>query len=96
MRAFWSATLSEHAIDAHRLGTLQAACEAWDRGQQARRALASVGLSYTDDKRMVRARPEVAIERDSRTAYLRALRELNIDTEPPKSKGLEPAGLFRR
>jgi len=96
MRDFWTATLTEHTIDAHRLGTLQVCCEAWDRCQQARRELSKSGLSYTDEKGMIRARPEVAIERDSRVAYLRALRELDIDTEPPKRPGLEPAALFRR
>jgi phage terminase small subunit len=96
MRDFWTATLTEHTIDAHRLGTLQAACEAWDRKEQARRELGKSGLSYTDDKGMIRARPEIAIERDSRIAYLRALRELNLDIEQQKGSGLQPAALYRR
>ena len=43
---------------------------------------------------MIRARPEVQIERDSRIAYLRAIRELDLDVEPPKDPR-EPAVLFR-
>lgn len=84
MRAFWSATLTEHMIDPHRLGTLQCVCESWDRMQQARRELGKSGLSYTDEKGMIRSRPEVAVERDSRVGYLRALRELRLDIEPAK------------
>ena len=67
----------------HQCRTLQCAAEAWDRKEQARLALAKEGLSYVDPKGMVRARPEVAIERDSRIAYLRAMRELNLAIEPP-------------
>ena len=32
---------------------------------------------------MVRARPEIAIERDSRIGFLRGLRELDLQVEPP-------------
>lgn len=49
----------------------------------AREALAKHGLTYTDEKSMIRARPEVAIERDARISYLRSLRELNLETDPP-------------
>lgn len=52
--------------------------------EAARAALATHGLTFTDAKGMIRARPECAIERDSRVAYLRAMRELNLDVDPPK------------
>ena len=82
-------------IESHRYQTLQAACEAWDLSQLARRAL-SKGLSYKDAKGQWRARPEVAIARDARTAYLRAVKELKIDMSPPSSptqKPLLPLGI---
>lgn len=63
--------------------------------QLARRAL-SKGLSYKDAKGQWRARPEVAIARDARTAYLRAVKELKIDMSPPSSptqKPLLPLGI---
>jgi hypothetical protein len=50
--------------------------EALDRTEQARLALLEHGLVYTEGKGLVRSRPEFAIERDSRFAYLRAMREL--------------------
>ena len=64
----------DHLAD-HHLRLLQAASEAWDRCQQARIAVAENGLTFTDDRGMVRVRPEVGVERDSRTAFMRALRE---------------------
>jgi hypothetical protein len=62
---------------------IQAAAESWDRNQQAREALTKHGLTYEDSKGMIRARPEVAIEHDARTSYLCALRELDLQVEPP-------------
>jgi phage terminase small subunit len=83
-RLWWRALVADYKLDPHHLRVLQVAAEAWDRKEQARQALVEHGLSYTDDKGMIRARPEVQIERDARTAFLRALRELNLDVEPPK------------
>jgi hypothetical protein len=47
----------------------------------SRRELAKHGLSYTDDKGMIRARPECSIERTSQIAFLRAVRELNLQVK---------------
>jgi phage terminase small subunit len=81
-QAWWLDIVASYEFQQHDLRTLQAAAEAWDRCQQARLALVEHGLTYEDPKGMVRARPEIAIERDSRTSYLRALRELKL--EPPQ------------
>jgi hypothetical protein len=55
MGSWWSEVLTDHEIDSHRLRTLQAEAEAWDRKEEAQIALAKHGLSYTDDKGMIRA-----------------------------------------
>ena len=94
-KRWWVDVVARFGIESHRYQTLQAACEAWDLSQLARRAL-SKGLSYKDAKGQWRARPEVAIARDARTAYLRAVRELKIDMSPPSSptqKPLLPLGI---
>jgi phage terminase small subunit len=66
--------------------------EAWDRATQAREALAEHGLTYTDRYGGPKARPEVAIERDSRIGFARLLRELGIDdVEQPSAPGWAPA-----
>jgi P27 family predicted phage terminase small subunit len=87
-KVWWNALVADYEFKPHDLQTLQAAAESWDRYQQARQALAEHGLTYVDSKGMIRARPECAIERDSRISYLRALRELHI--EPPE----RPRGPF--
>ncbi len=73
-------------LEPHQLRTLQAAAEAWDRYCEARAVIAAEGMSYADDKGRRFARPEVAIERDIRVAYLRAMRDLKLDPPPPKEK----------
>ena len=87
-KAWWTAVIAHFDLQPHQLRTLQAAAESWDRKEQAREALTVHGLVYTDGKGMVRARPEVAIERDGRVAYLRSLRELNLEVEPPNKFSL--------
>jgi P27 family predicted phage terminase small subunit len=81
-RAWWIEIARVHRLEQHQLHTLQAAAEAWDRKEQARAALDKHGLSYTDDRGMIRPRPEVSIERDSVIRYLRAMRELGLQTAP--------------
>jgi phage terminase small subunit len=77
-----------YSLEPHHLHLLALACRAWDRAEQARQALAEAGtLTFQDDRGMVRARPEVAIERDARTGFARLLRELDLDTEVPPSAG---------
>src|SRR5215218_3170208 len=81
--AWWRAVLQDYELEPHHLRLLQAAGEAWDRYRQARSALAEHGLTFTDEKGMVRARPEAAIERDNRIAFARLVRELDLDTDGP-------------
>jgi phage terminase small subunit len=92
-KAWWQSIITEQDIQPHQLRTLLCAAEAWDRKEEARAALNEHGLSYVDDRGMIRQRPEVAVERDSRTAYLRAMRELKLDAEPPKEKRLGGIGI---
>ena len=92
-KAWWRAVLQDYELEEHHRRLLQAAGEAWDRYQQARTALAEHGLTFTDDKGMVRARPEAAIERDSRIAFARLIRELDLDTDGPAEPRSRPPAL---
>ena len=73
--------LAEYELQPHHVRLLSLAAEAWDRAQQARTALAEHGTTYLDRFGTPRARPEVAIERDSRLAFARILREVDLDGE---------------
>lgn len=82
--AWWSVS-DAFDLEQHHLRLLTLAAEAWDRGQQAREALSDAGaLTFTDRSGAPRARPEVAIERDSRIAFARLMRELDLDAEPTR------------
>ena len=41
------------------------------------------GMSFGDAKGMIRTRPEVNIERDARTSFLRSMVQLRLNLEPP-------------
>src|SRR5688572_20882539 len=79
------------ALEEHHVRLLTLCGEAWDSHEQAREALAEHGSIYTDRFGAPRARPEVAIERDTRLAVARLLRELDLDVEAPSIAARPPA-----
>jgi phage terminase small subunit len=82
MKAWWTDVTDTYVLDAHHLHLLEAACCSWDRMVEARAAIRKYGLTFEDNRGMVRARPECAIERDSRLAFVRIIRELQLDPVP--------------
>ena len=90
-RKWFASVVENYELEPHHLRLLQLAGEAWDRSEQAREALAEHGLTFTDRFDCPRARPEVAIERNSRIAFARLLRELDLDVEPPPQPSRGPA-----
>lgn len=77
---WWRAVLRDYDLGPHHLHLLKLACEALDRAAQARQALADHGgLVFTDERGVIRAHPCVAHERDSRIAFARLVRELDLD-----------------
>lgn len=85
-KAWWIAVVTEYKMEPHHLKLLAQACQALDRAEQAREVLASTGLTFIDKNGYPRPRPEVAIERDSRLAYVRIVRELKLDQPPADSR----------
>jgi phage terminase small subunit len=80
---WWTQIVSEFDLDSHHIRLLTKAVEAFDRSEQAREALLKHGLVYQDRFGAPRARPECAIERDSRLAFARLIREIGLDVSPP-------------
>ena len=78
--------LKTFELEEHHVRLLTLAAEAWDRCQQARESIQKNGLTYQDRFDQPHARPEISIERDSRTAFCRTLRELGLDVEEPKEQ----------
>src|SRR6516164_5652364 len=84
MRDWWQQIGSTYVLESHHWKVLQTCCESWDRLQQARQVLSEEGLTIeTKDSR--KAHPAVAIERDARSQFLIALRQLDLDVEMPKT-----------
>jgi len=90
-RRWWRSVVADFDLDLHHLRLLQLACESWDRCEQAREILAVKGLTFDDRFGCPRARPEVAVERDTRLAFARLIRELDLDTEQVSEPSRPPA-----
>src|SRR6516162_3780690 len=86
MQAWWKQVMAHYELEPHHIHLLQAACEAWDRMQQARQVLAERGLSYEDSRSKHHPLPEVAIERDSRIGFARLVRDLGLDDATPPAE----------
>lgn len=78
--------IADYDLDPHHFKILVKAAEAHDRGEEARKLLKVDGIVITDRFGTKKAHPAVAIERDARTAFMRAVRELALDVaEPPEA-----------
>lgn len=86
-RAWFNAVVRDFVLEPHHVRLLTLAAESWDRAGQAREAIQKHGLVFQDRFGQPHARPEVSIERDSRIAFARLLRELALDvSEPDESR----------
>ena len=90
-RHWFGQVLSDYQLEPHHVRLLSLAAEAWDRTQQAREALAEHGLTFEDRFGQPHGRPEVSLERDSRLAFARLLRELALDVDAPAEESRPPA-----
>ena len=82
-RRWYAGVVADYQLDPHHLKLLVLCCEAFDRCQEARQVLAAEGMVYVDRFGAPKPRPEISIERDSRLAFARLLRELGLDVAEP-------------
>lgn len=78
-RAWWRAVVASYELEEHHRRILTLAGEAHDRCAEAREAIAEHGPYFMDRFEQPKAHPALAVERDSRLAFARLLRELNLD-----------------
>jgi P27 family predicted phage terminase small subunit len=81
-RALWRHVIGVYELEPHHVKLLTLLCEALDRGDEARQAIASDGAYLPDRFGQLKAHPAVAVERDARTAVARLTRELDLDGSP--------------
>jgi hypothetical protein len=79
-----------YVLESHHLRLLFASASAWDRAEEARQVIDEKGMTYYDRFQQPRSRPECAIERDSRLAFARLLKQLELDVEPPRESPGRP------
>jgi phage terminase small subunit len=90
-RAWFDEICRSFELESHHLRILQIAAESWDNYESARDAIAEHGFTFVNLKHGdIKPRPEVAIMQNSRLAFLRALRELNLDVAPPETPRPKP------
>ncbi len=95
--AWWRDVLCDYDLEPHHVRLLQAAGEAWDRMQQARKALADHGgLTFLSSSGDIRAHPAVSMERDARVAFARLVRELDLDAGAPAERSRPPSLISNR
>ena len=78
-RKLWQQLADEIELDAGGALMLTLLCEACDRRDQARAAIAKEGATYVDRFGQHKVSPWVAIERDSTLAVQRAYHALGLD-----------------
>ena len=83
---WWRSVYKEYELQPHHIKLLTLAAEALDRAEEARLALQEQGVTFLDRFGQPKASPMVAIERDSRIAFARLLRELALDVQAPESR----------
>ena len=96
-KAWWVEITGEFILRSHHCKVLECACDSWDRMTQARAILAAEGLSISTSDDGQKLHPAFVAERDSRAAFLKAVRELDLDSEPrPADKRPPPIYSNRR
>jgi phage terminase small subunit len=88
--AWFNVVVNSFELEAHHTLLLTAACEAWDRGQQAREVIAIEGAYFTDRQGNRKAHGAIQVEKDCRISFARIVRELDLNTEPPKDSSRPP------
>jgi len=86
MQRWWGEVMEAYALDPHHLHLLECACDAWDRMTTARTTLREEGLTVATKDGSKKRHPCADIERDSRIAFSRMVRELDLDAEAPSER----------
>lgn len=81
-RRWWAQVVADFELESHHLRLLTLAGEAFDRCVMARETIQAEGAFYRNSSDEPRPHPAVAVERDSRIAFARMIRELGLDGMP--------------
>lgn len=79
-----------HDLEAQQLATLQVACEAYDRSEEARFIIQKEGITFNDKNGYPKKHPAVAIKESAESLYNRSMRELALDYDTKEPPGKRP------
>jgi P27 family predicted phage terminase small subunit len=92
-KRLWRGLVEEYALDdVAALAILTAGLEAFDRMGAAKALLDADGPVVTDRWGQRKVHPAATVERDSRAAWMSALKALNLDLEPLRDGPGRPQG----
>jgi len=81
-KALFRSITGEYAIDdPGGLAILTSGLEAWDRARQAREQITADGLILEDRFQQKKLHPAATVERDSRSQWLQAIKQLGLDPD---------------
>ena len=89
-KKWFKEVVQNYMLESHHIKLLTLCCEALDTAETAREEILEHGAFYKDRYENPRANPAINVARDSMTIAARLIRELNLDTEPPKEAGRPP------
>ena len=89
-KKWWRSVTSDFSLDEHHIKLLTAAAELWDRGQEGRSAAERDGALVPDRFGVLKEHAGCKLERDSKVAFARLLRELALDHEAPSEEYTRP------
>jgi phage terminase small subunit len=93
MQDWWRQTVADYDLEPHHLKLLEAAADAWDRMAMARATVLDEGLTV-QGAHGPKTHPAIGVERDSRAAFARLVRELDLDCPvAPPSRYVPPPSL---
>jgi phage terminase small subunit len=89
-RRWWSSVVNDWELEEHHVRLLTLAAVAWDRGDQARMEIERDGLTVATRDGGRKRHPAVAIESESRIAFARLIRELDLDLDESRAGASRP------
>lgn len=91
-RAYWHTVIEAFVLDDDGLELLFQSCSMLDRAESAAATIAAEGMVQRDRFGQLKPHPLVEIERQSRLAFARLRRELNLSEPPGNARPPLPPG----
>ena len=82
---WWSEVVTSFVLESHHVKILTLAAECWDKAATALAAVKNDGMFQADRWEMKHIHPGVKVHQENVALFLRAVRELGLDIEPPEA-----------